>query len=431
MSDRSTSQPANVVAQQLAEWYIKWEDSKLRNSTDEVFRAGLNFVKMARMHRSFKESIRYGDAIHLEYLYSTFTPAWLALGKNIYFEIALSTVEQFYGRVPFPLLQVIRDNRAVPIYDRTDKDGTPMANWSQDGIIEDFQVRYKAMSFINTPEEWEKNSVNMPLVSQCRTQVDNEYTKRSDVESFNEKWVGGVANGPKTDIGNKKRASKVPRQEQEKALVHEVLTLSKFFVETPGRKFNTNHVWSVLPKVTTKLSKPEPKTSTSGFDEDAILEEIAEQALDSDPIGTGATGEGDDSNVVEALMTHVEGSSEDVVNGDSPSVRVTNETVTVAGKTKKVKKHGLHPFIMKDVFAIGKEKMCAKDIVAIRHRAKHREARERKALMDDLFIFLKGNMGGGCHKLFQELEEALDAESESPKSPMPSRKLAKMLRDMK
>jgi hypothetical protein len=88
------------------------------------------------------------------------------------------------------------------------------------------------------------------------------------VDSFDEKWVDNVANGPKTDIGNKKKASKVPQQEQEKALVHEILTCSNFFVETPNRKFVANHVWNALGRVTTTLSKPEPKQSANDVDED-------------------------------------------------------------------------------------------------------------------------------------------------------------------
>ncbi len=186
------------------------------------------------------------------------------------------------------MLRVIQDNRAVPIYDGADKDGTPSngkqeSRWNHRRLSNSLQEQEK-MSFTNTAEEWQKHSVNMPLVSQCTTQVDNEYTKRSAVDSFDEKWVDNVANGPKTDIGNKKKASKVPQQEQEKALVHEILTCSNFFVETPNRKFVANHVWNALGRVTTTLSKPEPKQSVNDFDEDTILEQIASEALGSVPL---------------------------------------------------------------------------------------------------------------------------------------------------
>ena len=271
----------------------------------------------------------------------------------------------------------------------------------------------------------------------------NTQSGLAGVESFDEKWVDGVANGPSTDIGNKKRASKVPRQVQENALVHKILTLSKFFVETPNRMYGTNHIWNTLQHVTTTLSITEPKKATS-IDEDVILEEIATEAL-RDPVGTAGMGGGDDENIAEAFMEE-RCKDDDGDEGDSNSGsgsasatasppgspnnvprRLVQETVSIAGKFKKVKKHGLHPLAAKDVFAVGETKMLEMGIMAIRHCKKCRERRERKAMMDDLYIFIKHGMGGGSRDFLKEMDGVLATGA----NPSIAQELAKTIREMK
>ena len=143
---------AASVSDELARQFQTWFDCKLATSTDEVFRFGLHFIKVMRLYKLFRTSIRMGDAIAIESCYARFAPVWAVLGKHIYVEIALSQMETLYGRAPYWLLQLARDNRTGRLHDGNDKDGRPLAEWSVDGTMESFQHRYKNMAFKNDIE---------------------------------------------------------------------------------------------------------------------------------------------------------------------------------------------------------------------------------------------------------------------------------------
>ena len=126
----------------------------------KVFVMTLQFTKLMRLYRMFRSAVRNGDAIAIEWLYTKFLPIWLALGKNHYFEIGLSMIEQFYHDIPFDILHMTRSNQTVPLYDGVNKTGEPMANWALDAIIELLQKYYHGMQLPNEILSWRKHSGN-------------------------------------------------------------------------------------------------------------------------------------------------------------------------------------------------------------------------------------------------------------------------------
>ena len=55
-----------LLAEYLACNFEVWVDDRLKHSTDEVSRFGLNFIKIARMHRMSRCSLHVGDFISIE-----------------------------------------------------------------------------------------------------------------------------------------------------------------------------------------------------------------------------------------------------------------------------------------------------------------------------------------------------------------------------
>ncbi len=60
------------VANVLADSVMNWRLEQMKHTTDEVFRAVLQFVHMVGYYESFYSSIRNGDAIMIELLYLEF-----------------------------------------------------------------------------------------------------------------------------------------------------------------------------------------------------------------------------------------------------------------------------------------------------------------------------------------------------------------------
>jgi hypothetical protein len=125
------------------------------------------FTIITRKYRVFRESVRCGDAIVVEYLYEYFIRLWLMTGKSNYVEIGLSQIKDLYGRVPYHILQVIQENRMLPLHPGKDRDGRDMTHWAMDALLELMQPKYKSMNFPSALDGWQKHSTNMPLVSRC------------------------------------------------------------------------------------------------------------------------------------------------------------------------------------------------------------------------------------------------------------------------
>jgi hypothetical protein len=263
--------------------------TKLDTSTDEVFRMMVQFVILTRRYRRFRESVRNGDSIAIESLYNCFTPIWLATGKHHYFEICLTQMEELYRVIPFEILQTVRENRTVPLHKGTDKRGKRMAHWALDQIIELIQHKFKLMDFPNTVEGWQHHSVNMPLVSRCATHCDLEYSRRFDVDSFDEQFERGIPDGNATDKGNKQKSTVLSKWIREKTMIAEILCLTNALVESPGRNMTDGFFWSILAQVTTDLSpndeeEVESRTKKAMSVEEILLAEMTTGMLDGDRV---------------------------------------------------------------------------------------------------------------------------------------------------
>ena len=70
------------------------------------------------------------------WLYSRFLPIYVATGKHQYVKIVLGMMENFYMKLPPKILHLVRLNHTVPLYEGVDRDGTLMAFWAHDAIIE-------------------------------------------------------------------------------------------------------------------------------------------------------------------------------------------------------------------------------------------------------------------------------------------------------
>jgi hypothetical protein len=239
----------------LAKEFLKWTTVKARTTSDEVFRMCLYFMKLTRQYKLFRLSVRNGDAVLVEYLYEYFIPIWIMTGKHNYVEIGLNQIEDLYGRVPFHVLQAARENRMQPIHTGTDRDGKPMAHWALDALMELLQIKYKAMNFPNSREGWQNHSTNMPMVSRARTFCETEYSRRYDVDAYDEQFLEFQAAGENQDKGNKKSQSKIPKRHLEKIMVSEILLLADAFTEIPDRKMSEDLFWKVLKNVTTSLDR--------------------------------------------------------------------------------------------------------------------------------------------------------------------------------
>ena len=84
-----------------------------------------------------------GDAIAIENVWNEFLPLCLVLGKRIYTRIGLQQMEDLYQRMPYWLLQIVRDNRTMPLHDGK------VSEIAQDTMMEQTQARLKTLSFNN------------------------------------------------------------------------------------------------------------------------------------------------------------------------------------------------------------------------------------------------------------------------------------------
>jgi hypothetical protein len=424
-----------AMAEYIAHAFPKWMTHRLIESTDEDFKRILNFVKMARKYRFGRQSMQNGCAIATEWGYLDFAPAWLVLGKNICFEIALRQVEELYSKAPFWLLQTMRDNRFATLHSSSDYNGRAVSHHPLDDIIENLQAKLKQMSLGRTDAAWMRHSTNVSLAQRCSTFVRHNFGRRSDVESF-EKWAGGKAD--EIDIGRVKKQSTAPKRTATKQLICEILTLSKICVETPGRKADVNRLWSILPELSTELTDEEKirgSTSLNRSQEDRELENLSSQIVDGelevsldDAEEVAATSNHNDENLTEDVTNNAIGEEDDLgqavarfaqdndhdYNDDedrdddndqavvteegekTTELEVVTEVDVVVGKKEKrkvkVKRLALHRMAIPDIFEVGSAKMITINLPATRHRAKQRRKRERVALHDNLRSFLD-NLG--------------------------------------
>ena len=123
-------QNSKELAIHMADGYHRWLEKKVKTSTDQYLKMAISFVRLMDMYRLFRLSVRSGDAIMIEWLYSRFLPIYLATGKLHYVEIVLRQMENFYAKLPPHILHLVRLNGTVLLYDGVDQAGNPVAFWA-------------------------------------------------------------------------------------------------------------------------------------------------------------------------------------------------------------------------------------------------------------------------------------------------------------
>ena len=356
-------------------------------------------------------------------------------------------------RLPFWGLQLARDNHTGRMHEGTNRDNNQTAEWSIDGTIEVIQHRYKNMSFKNDEDSWVKHSINMPLVSQCITHSNNEYSRRNDVESYNG-WEEGNPD-VQTDRAHQKTASKEPRRLEEIKLISEMLLLSKMFVETPGRIFDMKSMWDVLPNLTTVLGPMTGDHSPAEeLTEETQLSQLTEELSDAgvttnngplntamfsvegerlgvDNIAAMVDGLNDELETLDKGEDTNENRTDETILGGAGTVNFGNENEADMGTTgntvdcdevvqvmvggrqiKNVRKATVNIKAANDTFESGKRLLQNENLVRTRLKKRQREKRERVALQDNLYSFLT-EFGGEVPALVAKLEAA-KATEESP-----------------
>ena len=78
----------------VATEFEDWKYTKIKSTTDILFRASLQYVRMMILFMALKHTIRCGDAISIENVYNDFLPFFEAAGKSNYVEIVLNQTDQ-------------------------------------------------------------------------------------------------------------------------------------------------------------------------------------------------------------------------------------------------------------------------------------------------------------------------------------------------
>jgi hypothetical protein len=325
----------------------------------------------------------------------------------------------------------------LPLHPGKDRDGREQADWAMDALMELLQTKYKAMNFPSTLKGWQNHSTNMPLVARAKKFAETEYTRRSNVESFDEMYFQFNAAGEKQDKGNCKTQTTVPRRTKEKIMISEILSLVNAFEETPGHKMEENTFWKVLKDITTSLEiKPSEvdKTKEGRSSAEEVLVEANHDLLQSRPNESETPNETEDMDEMDLLAWEHAQEAEDAeledpiidatgtstdntlvtTNIEEPAslpsttriVISDKETVVQIGKDKSVavRKAKLNKLALTNIVKKGQEKVKKMDIPAIRYRHKCRVRRERKTLQQELDKYLSSQNGSSK---FKSITEAL------------------------
>ena len=83
---------------------------------DKVLKLCIGFNIMSMKYITLKNAVWVGDTITVETIYAYFTSVWLTLGKTTYFNIVLDQVDELYVKIPYHILQYVKENRFLPLY---------------------------------------------------------------------------------------------------------------------------------------------------------------------------------------------------------------------------------------------------------------------------------------------------------------------------
>lgn len=166
----------------------------------------------------------------------------------------------------------------------------------------------------------------------------------------------------------------------------EILKLGNCDKEVVGRKFDSNHFWNVLKKVTTKLGT---KLDSDDEEDNSFMNDIAESILyeNSDRNDDEVVHNPDDNDVCEALY-QMDNQLDDEIEEEQNNSTVEQEMINIEinGKViKNVTKAKLNRVALSNIVKCGIQKMIDSKITEVRYRTKCRKQRENKALQDELY----------------------------------------------
>jgi hypothetical protein len=392
---------APALALKLASKYQEWFKTKRSTTKDEYFQSALNFVSMMERYRVFRISLRAGDAIMLEALYSKFLSIYNALGKKHYVEIVLGNIDAFYSQLPSKLLHLVRINRTSPLYEGNDRQGKPMANWALDAIIEVQQKYYHRMQQGTSVKGWLQNSPHIMLMNKAQRFVQYEYCRVKEKQCRDSKMVDHVDGDVRMDHGQNQKRTFIPKRHKEYKCISEFISLMKWTVETNGRKYNSKDVWDVIveERVTTKLNNQDERAQASMMLNEALTEEerlcssVTDDLFDSiEREDTSTTDENLD--VIEEVTLDPLSMVNDGGGEGDDDVEVQDiEEVCVTLKKMKVTKAAINPLGLRDVFTIADELLDKKNLLVTRLRKKERQKRKMD-LRHRMFESVRNNADG-------------------------------------
>ena len=188
--DVITSMDPQKLAVELVLSFNAFLDHKIETSTDEVLIVNINFARLVSQYKMFKEAVTVGDAITVEKVYNDYLPIFVYLGKHNYYNILLDQTEEYYDRIPYSILQLVRHNRFQKLYDGTDRKNNSMSHWAIDSLMELMNKNVKELDFPNTIEAWQLHSQNVMLALASRSFVTNEYTNHHSTDVQDAKNLG-------------------------------------------------------------------------------------------------------------------------------------------------------------------------------------------------------------------------------------------------
>ena len=96
----------------------------------------INFVGLTSRLTMFKESTTMGDSLMIESLYNEYLSVLVYLSKSTYYNITLDQIDEYYGIIPYCVLQLIRQDRFQKLYIGIDRKGSDISHWEIDRLME-------------------------------------------------------------------------------------------------------------------------------------------------------------------------------------------------------------------------------------------------------------------------------------------------------
>ena len=117
-----------TAALQLISSFDNFLTSKMQSSKDNVLRILINFINLTSRFIIFKEATTAGNLLMVNTIYNEYFPVLVYLNKATYYNIILDQIDEYYGRIPYYVLQWIRQNRFQKIYNGKDRKGGDMSH---------------------------------------------------------------------------------------------------------------------------------------------------------------------------------------------------------------------------------------------------------------------------------------------------------------